>query len=116
MFHGKNAMPLGGLRQGVVLLPNGTARAVGTTGGWAQLMVKPMQRLRFHAMAGQQDDRRRDLLPGGIDRNLSYAVNGILQLSPNVLLGLEAQQIRTTFVGSSTRLLNRYDLALAYMF
>jgi hypothetical protein len=68
-------------------------------------------------MLGQQDDRDSDLRPGAIGRNLSWAVNGILQLAPNVLLGLEAQQIRTTIVfGAGTRVLNRYDVALAYLF
>lgn len=116
-FHGRNASPLGGLRQGVVLTASGTPRAVGTTGGWTQLLFRPTERFHIHLMAGEQDDRNRDLLNGGIARNLSWALNGIVQLSPNVLLGLEYQQIRTTYIGpSGTRILNRYDLALAYQF
>jgi hypothetical protein len=68
-------------------------------------------------MLGAQDDRNRDLITGAIARNLSWALNGITQLSPNVLLGLEVQQIRTTFLGpNGTRVLNRYDLSLAYLF
>jgi hypothetical protein len=117
LFHGRNAGPLGGLRQGVVLAGDNTLRAVGTTGGWVQVMVRPASRLRIHAMLGEQDDRNRDLNSGAIARNLSWALNGITQLSPNVLLGLEVQQIRTTFLGpNGTRVLNRYDLALAYLF
>lgn len=115
-FHGRNAGPVGGLRQGVVVLGPGNVRAVGTTGGWGQLMLKPFERFRIHAMSGQQNDRDRDLLRGQIGRNLSWALNGMLQLSPNVLLGLELQQIRTTYIGTGTRVLNRYDLALAYLF
>lgn len=115
-FTGRNAGPIGGLRQGVVVDGPGQLRAVSTTGGWAQLMYKPFDRLRFHAMAGQQDDRDRDLVRGNAGRNASWIVNSLLQLSPNVLAGLEVQQIRTTQIGLGTRVLNRYDLSLAYLF
>ena len=116
LFHGKNASPVGGLRQGVVVLGPGNVRAVRTTGGWTQLLLRPLPRLRLHAMAGEQNDNDRDLPPNGIGRNLSWALNGVVQLSPNVLLGLELQQIRTTYIGTGTRVLNRYDVALAYTF
>ena len=115
-FHGRNAAPLGGLRQGVVILAPGQVRSVGTTGGWGQILLRPADRFRVHLMAGQQDDVNRHLLPGQIGRNLSWVVNGMWQLAPNVVAGLEAQQIRTTYLGLGTRVLNRYDLALAYMF
>ena len=67
-------------------------------------------------MAGQQDDRDSDLPRGAVGRNFSWIVNSMLQVSPNVLVGLEAQQIRTSYPGFGTRVLNRYDLALAYLF
>jgi hypothetical protein len=79
-------------------------------------MIRPFDRLRFHLMAGEQDDRNRDLTAGSIARNFSWAVNGMLQLSPNVVLGLELQQFRTSYIGRNTSILNRYDLALAYLF
>jgi hypothetical protein len=115
-FHGRNAGGVGGLRQGVVIVGPGNVRAVGTTGGWGQLMVKPLARLQLHAMAGEQNDRDQDLNFGQIGRNRSWALNSMYQLSPNVLLGIEFQQIRTTYIGTGTRVLNRYDLALGYLF
>lgn len=115
-FHGQNASGVGGLRQGVVIVGPGNVRPVHTTGGWSQIMLKPLERLRFHAMAGAQDDRDRDLNVGLIGRNFSWAANSMFQLSPNVLLGFEFQQIRTTYIGTGTRVLNRYDLALGYLF
>ena len=60
-FTGRNAGPIGGLRQGIVQTGPGQYRAVATTGGWTQLMLRPFDRLRFHLIAGEQDDRRRDL-------------------------------------------------------
>lgn len=116
IFHGKNAAPIGGLNQGVVVLGPGQVRPVNTTGGWGQLMFRPVSRIRLHLMAGEQDDRNRDLPANGIGRNLSWAANTIFQMSPNVLLAIEAQQIRTTVIQSGTRVLNRYDVALGYLF
>ncbi len=116
LFTGRNAGPIGGFRQGIVAVPSGGFRSVGTTGGWSQLMYRPSDRLRFHAMAGTQDDRSRDLNPGNINRNFSWILNSMYQLGPNVVVGLEMQQIRTDYVGQPTRVLNRYDLALGYIF
>jgi hypothetical protein len=65
---------------------------------------------------GQESDRRADLLSGQIQRNLSYAGNAIYRLGPNVLLGLEASQVRTDYVSASSRLNNHYDLAVGYLF
>ncbi|MDZ4799332.1 MAG: hypothetical protein SGI92_14305 [Bryobacteraceae bacterium] len=116
MFTGRNAGPIGGIRQGIVAVPAGGFRSVGTTGGWSQLMYRPVDRLRFHAMAGTQDDRSRDLNRGNINRNFSWILNSMYQLGPNVVVGLEMQQIRTDYLGLPTRVLNRYDLALGYIF
>ena len=88
-FTGRNAGPIGGLRQGIVIVEPGSVRSVATTGGWSQLMYRPFDRLRFHVMAGQQDDRDSDLVRGAVGRNFSWIVNSMLQVSPNVLVGLK---------------------------
>lgn len=115
-FTGRNAGPIGGIRQGIVVIPGIGFRSVGTTGGWSQLMYRPFDRLRFHAMAGTQDDRSAQLNRGNINRNFSWILNSMYQLGPNVVVGLEMQQIRTDYLGLPTRVLNRYDLALGYIF
>ncbi|HTM13356.1 MAG TPA: hypothetical protein VL127_10600, partial [Bryobacteraceae bacterium] len=74
------------------------------------------QRLTFNAYGGQESDRTADLLAGQISRNFVYAINSQYRLGPNLLLGLEASQTRTTYTGGKIRLLNHYDLALAYLF
>jgi hypothetical protein len=38
------------------------------------------------------------------------------RLAPNVILSLEALQVRTNYIGSGIRLNNHYDLAVAYQF
>jgi len=62
------------------------------------------------------DDMDRDLAGDGIGRNFSYGANLHFRLAPNVLFGIEALQIRTNYLQSGVRLVNRYDLALGYLF
>ena len=115
-FHGRNAAGVGGLRQGFTFFDEGHFTAVRTSGGWAQLSYLATQRLTFNWYAGQESDHAADLLAGQISRNFVYAVNSQYRLGQNILLGLEASQARTTYTGGNHRLLNHYDLALAYLF
>jgi hypothetical protein len=89
---------------------------VHATGGWGQLALHPTSRLTFNLFTGQQDDRNRDLLPGFIAKNLAWGANAMYRLGPNVMAALEASQIRTNYLGTGVRLVNHYDLALAYLF
>ena len=92
------------------------AVAVHSSAGWAQLSILATSRLTFHLFGGEQDNRGADLGYSGIAANRAFAANAYFRLAPNVLAGLEAIQYRTTYAGQGTRLLNRYDLALAYLF
>ncbi len=114
-FQGKNAAGVGGLRQGFTIFDDQPV-AIGAAGGWAQLSILATQRLSFNIYGGQESDRGVDLLTGDIHRNLVYAGNLIYKLGPNVLLGLEASQLRTNYYLSQRLLNNHYDLALAYQF
>jgi hypothetical protein len=115
-FHGENAAGLGGLHQGFTVFEGNRVTAIGATGGWAQLSYLATKRLSFNLQGGQESDRAVDLLKGDISRNLMYAANAIYRLGPNVLLGLEASQVRTSYVLGPSRLNNHYDLALGYLF
>ena len=115
-FQGENTAGIGGLRQGFTITPKGQFLAVGATGGWAQVSYLATQRLTLNVYGGQESDRAADLLTGQITRNFAYAANGIYHLSSNVLFSLEAFQARTTYLGLPQRLVNHYDLALAYLF
>ena len=114
-FHGQNLAVLGALRQGLTFRGDMVSPVRGT-GGWAQISLRPTNRLTLNLYGGQEDDRNSDLLFGNIGKNQSYAANLIYRLGPNVLAGLEASQTRTTYIGTGTRLNNHYDLALAYLF
>jgi hypothetical protein len=114
-FHGENSGVVGGLRQGVSVF-NGQARAVGATGGWGQFTFRATRRASFHLYGGQEDDRNRDLGPGAIGKNQGYGANIIYRLGSNILTSFEASQMRTTYIGSGTRINPHYDLAFAYLF
>ena len=70
----------------------------------------------FHVFGGQEDDRNRDLNIGGIAKNQSYGTNLMYRLGSNILTSIETSQVRTTYLGSGTRVSPHYDLAFAYLF
>jgi hypothetical protein len=56
------------------------------------------------------------LVQGDATRNEQYGLNLFYRIAPNVIFGPEISQIRTLYVANGTRLLNHYDVALAYLF
>jgi len=115
-FTGENASNLGTAGQGFAILASGRTAPVHSTGGWAQLTLKATSRLSFHVLSGAEDDRRSDLVPGQIGRNLAYGANFFYRLAPNVLLSVESMQVRTNYAAAAWLLGNHYDLALGYLF
>lgn len=117
LFTGQNlaGLGLGGLRQGITIRPN-EILGVHSRGGWTQTELRISNHVKFHLLGGIHDDRNRDLPIDGIGRNLSYGGNFHFLLAPNLILGLEALQIRTNYRQSGLRLVNRYDVALGYLF
>ncbi len=115
-YSGQNVAPLGeGYQQGFGFR-YGQGYAVRSRGGWGQLTLHVLPRLDFHLFTGQQDDDADDLVAGRISKNLLFGGNLYFRLAPNVLLGLEATQVRTWYVAQGLRINNHYDLALAYLF
>jgi hypothetical protein len=118
-FTGQDVGPLGGLQRGYTIgWESGEYGAipVHSKGGWGQLTFPATSRLSFHLFSGIEDDRAADLAAGAIGRNWMYGANFFYRLAPNVLLGMESSQARTTYLGKGYRLNNHYDLALAYLF
>lgn len=115
-FGGENTATISGLRPGIAVYPNGRIESVTGFGGWGQLTYRATARTTFNVYAGQQNNRASDLLAGNITRNLAYAGNVMYQLGSNVVVAFEASQVRTTYIGSGTRLVPHYDLALAYRY
>jgi hypothetical protein len=116
-YRGQNVALLGTgvIRQGFAFY-DGQSRAIDSQGGWGQLTVHAARRLDFHLFTGQQDDQNSDLTAGAIGRNLLYGGNVYFRIAPNVLVGWEASQTRTSYLGQGVRINNHYDLALGYLF
>jgi hypothetical protein len=53
---------------------------------------------------------------GSIAKNLLFGANAYFHVAPNVLVGLETTQLRTSYIERGRRINNHYDLALAYFF
>jgi hypothetical protein len=115
-YRGQNTANLGTLRQGFTILGPRDVFAIHSNGGWAQVSYEATPRLTFNIYGGQHDDRDRDLRGNQIGKNFVYAGNALLRIAPNVILGLELMQARTTYLQTGRRLNNHYDLALAYQF
>lgn len=117
-FTGRNVAPLGtgGIGQGYSLDRGYGVRPVHSRGGWTQLTIRAAPRLSFHFFTGLHADRNSGLEAGRIGRNLLYGANLFYSLAPNVLVGLESTQVRTSYVSASQLINNHYDLALAYLF
>jgi len=115
-YTGENVAHLGsGTRQGFAIY-NNYVEAAGSKGGWGQVTLHVLPRLDFHLFTGQVDDANHDLGVGAIGKNLLYGGNAYFRVAPNVLMGLEASQLRTMVLGQGVRINNHYDLALAYLF
>jgi hypothetical protein len=115
-FRGHNLTNLGGIGQGFTIVKDYNVIPVHAEGGWAQLSFLIAPRLTFNLFGGQQDNRNRDLLYYGVDKNQAYAANLMYRLAPNVILSLETGQVRTTYLGVGNRLTNHHDLGFAYLF
>jgi len=115
-YTGQNVTPLGaGYQQGYGMYATGP-EAVHSLGGWGQFTIHAARRVDLHLFTGQQDDNNEDLIAGRIGKNLLIGGNLYYRLAPNVLLGLESSQLRTTYLGQGIRINNHYDLALGYFF
>jgi hypothetical protein len=114
-YRGQNLSNIGGGGPGVSLMPNDTLVAVHQTSGWIQSTVKLTPRLKMNAFAGEQANRSSDLQPAAMRSNLAWGGNFMYRLAPNVIVSLEALQLRTRYLNSGVHLHDHYDLALAYL-
>jgi hypothetical protein len=115
-FNGENVHHLGSMRQSFRFLPNGNVEAVRSRGGWAQAAMPLTSRLTVNLFGGIHDDRNADLIRGQNGRNRSGGANVMVRVAPNVMVSFESMQIRSLFLGTGERRVNRYDLSLAYIF
>jgi len=115
-YDGENITGLGVIGPGYFVVGPEVVRPTPAIGGWAQLAWIATPKLTFHLIAGQHNNQASDVSEGLIYKNQGYAANLVYRLAPNVLFSLEGMQLRTSYLGSGTRLNNHYDLGVAYLF
>jgi hypothetical protein len=116
-YTGQNVAPLGnGYQQGFGVNYGHEIEVVDSRGGWGQVTLHTLPRLDLHLFTGQQDDSKSDLEAGLVAKNMLFGGNLYYHLAPNVIMALEATQLRTTYISQGVRINNHYDLALAYYF
>jgi hypothetical protein len=116
VFKGQNVAGLGALGNGFTITPKGDVRPVNSAGGWAQAAFPITNRLTFNVFSGLENDHSPFLTASNIVHNWTYAANLLYHLGPNVVVGLEALQMRTRSFAGVAGLQNHYDLALGYLF
>ncbi len=115
-YRGENIAGLGTIGPGYFIVGRTLIRPVQSIGGWAQIAWLATPKLTFHLIAGQHNNQASEVSEGLIYKNQGYAANLVYRLAPNVLFSLEGMQLRTSYLGSGTRLNNHYDLGVAYLF
>jgi hypothetical protein len=116
-FDGRNLAHFGAQRQSLSMLPDGQIVAVHSRGGWGQFSLLLNDRITWNFFGGVNDDRNSDLITGNIGQNRAGASNLMFRIAPNVIVSLEALQMRSRYLGTpGKRINNRYDLAVAYQF
>ncbi len=115
-WSGQNIHHFGAFRQGLTIRGPASIIAVRSKGGWSQLAFPFTGRVTMNLFGGVHDDRNADLALNNIAANRTGAINFMFRVAPNVILGIEAMQIRTNYLGSGNRKNNRYDLSAAYQF
>jgi hypothetical protein len=115
-YTGQNVAGLGALGNGFSISPTDVVRPVHSSGGWSQLAFPLTSRITFNVFGGLEDDRGSFLNPYRVVRNLTYASNVMYHLAPNVVVSLEALQMRTRSFSGVREIHNHYDLALGYLF
>ncbi len=115
-YTGQNVAGLGSLGNGFLISPSGNVRPVDSTGGWAQAAFPVTSRLTLNIFSGIENDHRSYLSAYSIVHNWDYAANLIYHLGPNVVVGLEALQMRTRYYSGTSGIQNHYDLAIGYLF
>jgi hypothetical protein len=89
---------------------------VGTTGGWAQLNVRPSPAWEIGGGAGIDDPDDEDLLPASRLRNLAFEGHVMWRRLPMVV-GLEVRELRTRYAGVvGTRSATHVNLAAGFEF
>jgi hypothetical protein len=116
VYTGQNVASLGALGNGFTILQNGTVRPVHSSGGWTQVSFPLTERLTFNLFGGIEDDRGAYSAAYSTVHNFTYASNVMYHVGPNVVVSLEALQMRARSLSGTSEIHNNYDVAVGYLF
>jgi hypothetical protein len=117
LFNGHNVAGLGAgvVNEGYAIFGR-NSMGIAATGGWGQVTVHAGKRTDLHLFVGRQSYWSRVLDDNDVANNFQFGANVFFRIAPNVLLGPEISQMRTSFFSNIIHITNHYDLALAYLF
>jgi hypothetical protein len=113
VFKGQALAGLGGGGIGQNLSP--LNQAVETSGGWAQLILKPWHQGELGVGYGLDDPDDADLGTGARLRNAAFSVHLLTRVEP-VVLGFEYRQIETRYATAGDRRNHHLNLAAGFEF
>ncbi len=122
VFTGENMSKGGssGFAQGhaIITLRPGVFKPVPVArhGGWTQLTFVPISRLTVNLQTGVDNAVNDYLLPTSLTRNRALIFNSFYRLAPNVFLGFELGNVRTTFKDGQHPSYTHHDIHVAYVF
>ncbi len=105
--------------------PAAPFHALGSTGGWSQLKIKPVTKLEFNLAAGQDGATAGDVrgfteAPGyfaaTLFRNRSELVNFVYRPRSNLLFSTEFRTLRTFDVNGTSQRANQLNLVMGVLF
>jgi hypothetical protein len=131
MYRGRAIGGLGAGGGGSVLFsgplrdPTTLVRALNAAGGWAQLKLKPAERLEFNGAFGEDYtfaphagafSQSQSYVDSALGRNQSAFVNGIYRLRSNLLVSLEYRRLRTSETYASKSTADHVNVGLGILF
>lgn len=118
VFLGQNVAGLGSLGNGVAssIAYYSVLHPIHSSGGWTQFAFPLTNKLTLNIFGGWEDDGRDGVAANSLVHDWTYASNILYHLGPNLVVGLEALQLRTTEASGLTGVQNHYDLAFGYLF
>jgi hypothetical protein len=117
LFRGQNAAGLGTLGNGFTIDYDGVAHPIEISGGWSQAAFFITPRLTFNLFGGIENNHPLSAAnPGTAARNFTYASNIMYRFGPNVVVSLEALQLRSHLFSGAAEVHNHYDVAFGYLF
>lgn len=123
-FTGKNLTHyLGGVGQGIAVVPSDSARdyeitEIEASGWWAQLTFKPVSDWQFNVGAGMDDPEipEDDVAGNQYEKNTTYYGNAIWSVAPAASIGAEYSMFETEYVDGESYENSRVQLSFMYKF